>query len=395
MASEVASKSAIVVVVDRLGAGYLGSYGNTWIETPCLNQLAVESMLYEWAISDSLTLDRVYRSYWQGQHAACNAMPTEPKTLPAVLAERGIHTSLMSDEATVCSTSVASCFAEVAQLPTREFQTAASIDDTQLARSFAAAIEKLQSLSAPFLFWFHASGMSGPWDAPLELRQQFADEEDPTPPDVVRPPAMKLADDADPDDVLGMTHAYAGQVVVCDLCVGALLDVVSTMREDVMLVFTSPRGFPLGEHGQVGDADEALYGESLHVPWLVRTPNANRAAQRRHNFVQPADLFAMLCKWFGAPTQPLIEDVQRDRVCAVTDHEQAIRTPAWFMRQGEGRNDLFVKPDDRWEMNEVSDRCEDVVEELSARLNEFSQAAQANDFTSLSPLSEVLLDGLD
>ena len=38
-------RRAVVLVIDRLGAGYLGPFGNTWIDTPCFNQLASQSLL--------------------------------------------------------------------------------------------------------------------------------------------------------------------------------------------------------------------------------------------------------------------------------------------------------------------------------------------------------------
>ena len=64
-------RRAIVIVIDRLGSGFLGPYGNTWIETPALNELASESVLFEDAIADSNDLTLLYRSYWSGVHAMC------------------------------------------------------------------------------------------------------------------------------------------------------------------------------------------------------------------------------------------------------------------------------------------------------------------------------------
>ena len=61
--------SSIILVVDRLGAGFLGPYGNTWVETQSCNRLASEGLLCEFAVSDSPSLESVYRSYWTGRHA--------------------------------------------------------------------------------------------------------------------------------------------------------------------------------------------------------------------------------------------------------------------------------------------------------------------------------------
>ncbi len=76
--------NAIVIVVDRLGAGYLGPYGNTWIETPSCNRLAARSVLFEFALADAVDLATVYRSYWQGLHAMSPDRPI--RSLPEMAA---------------------------------------------------------------------------------------------------------------------------------------------------------------------------------------------------------------------------------------------------------------------------------------------------------------------
>ena len=76
--------------------------------------------------------------------------------------------------------------------------------------------------------------------------------------------------------------------------------------------------------------------------------------------------------------------------------QRAVRSPAWLLREshagGEIRRELFAKPDDRWEVNEVSSRCGDVAEQLAAAADVFQQAAAAGAVASLSPLAEVLAD---
>src|SRR5262249_56411820 len=127
----------------------------------------------------------------------------------------------------------------------------------------------------PFLLWIHTQGMNGPWDAPLEMRYQFADEDDPVPPDLVSPPQKTLAADYDPDELLGLAHAHAGQVALVDYCLGMLLEALEEhpLASETLLAVTSPRGYPLGEHLRVGPANEALYGELLHVPLFLRLPD--------------------------------------------------------------------------------------------------------------------------
>src|SRR5207237_6073788 len=91
-------RSAIVIVVDRLGAGFLGPHGNTWLETPEFNRLASQSFMCEQAVVDSPRLDVVYRSCWRGLHAMCREESSMLPSLPALLAVEGVATTLLTDE---------------------------------------------------------------------------------------------------------------------------------------------------------------------------------------------------------------------------------------------------------------------------------------------------------
>ena len=63
------ASSAVVVVIDRLGAGWLGPYGNTWLDTPNFNRLTARSLLCETVIAGTPDLAGSCRGYWTGRHA--------------------------------------------------------------------------------------------------------------------------------------------------------------------------------------------------------------------------------------------------------------------------------------------------------------------------------------
>ncbi|MCI0357260.1 MAG: sulfatase-like hydrolase/transferase [Planctomycetaceae bacterium] len=401
-------KSAIVVVIDRLGARYLGPYGNTWLDTPQFNRLASQSLLCETALADSPDLALAYRAWWTGRHVLETAI-TPQSLLPHAARQAGLSTVLVTDEPLVAELPGAASFAERIVLPAEPVSRAA--DEFELAglgKLFLAAIERLRSASEPALVWIHSRGMAGPWDAPSALRQQFADEDDPAAPDFVDPPrTSKHADD--PDVLLGYVHAYAGQVALVDACLGSLLDALddSTLREEALLAVTSPRGYPLGEHSGIGGND--LYGELLEVPLWLRLPGGVGALARTQRLVQPCDLAATLIQWLDLPPQsaggfatsllPIVygEDMPPRELAAASGREEwAVRSPAWLLRSAvvddEVYRKLFAKPDDRWEVNEVASRCGEVVEQLAAASAQFSHAAAAGTLASLPPLPEILTD---
>jgi len=399
--------SSIIFVVDRLGAGFLGPYGNTWVETQSCNRLASEGLLCEFAMSDSLELETVYRSYWAGRHAMDQRPLAEIKTLPELAGSQGVKSILLTDEPRVAELPLASAFAERTLISVKAESTqAGDIEETQIARLTQAALELISKQREPYLLWIHSRGMSGSWDAPQQYRQAFRDEDDPQPGDFTSPPLIDTSSGIDPDELLKYVHAYAGQVTVMDLCLGALLDAAQEHphSKNGLFAFTSPRGCPLGEHGEIGPVHDHLYGEVLNVPLMIRLPEGRGALCRTPELVQPTDLHDLLRSCFdpGYPSllgqiSGCIDHPPREMACAVARGERAIRTPAWFLREVQGdesqpRIELYSKPDDRWEVNEVSNRAGEVNSELTDALNAFEQAAKEGKLQELSTVSEVLSD---
>ena len=417
------NNSAIVLVVDRLGTACLGPYGNTWVETPAFNRLAARSLLFENATVDSPQLDLAYRSFFSGRHGLEDCSDEQRSELLQRLSGAGVCTALISDERSLEELPTVDLFGEELfleiDLPTT---TAGEIGETTMARLFAEAMEMLDRQQPPFLLWIHARGLAAPWDAPMELRHALAAEDDPDPLQTVEVPSAVLTKDFDPDELLVITQAYAAQTMVLDACLGVLLDAIDhhPAKDHLLTVVTSPRGFPLGEHHIVGGHRDGLYGELLHVPCLFMRGDGQGALARSHALVQTPDIAATLTNWFGLEqdTKPrfassLLQNGTiaaspqlnlRDRVMSGLPHERAIRTPAWFLRmpaadeslEAEGGEcELYRKPDDRWEVNELSRRCPHIVEQLLAASDEYERALQQGTLAGLTPLGEELMEGIE
>ncbi|MGE3778656.1 MAG: sulfatase-like hydrolase/transferase [Pirellulaceae bacterium] len=391
-------RNAVVVVIDRLGAGYLGPYGNTWIETPALDRLASQAVLWETCLADHPTVAGYYRALTWLRHARCPDCPDSEPTWMERATARGVHTVLLTDEPQLASLRWANGFRERHTIPSEPSpHPATSIENTAMAQVFAAASECLEEMRTPFLLWLHVRGMAGPWDAPLEYRRSFADEEDPLPPDGVDPPDCRLSADADPDVILGFSQAYAGQVLLADACLAPLLHAweATPWKTDSLFVLTSPRGYPLAERGALGSSGDTLHEEVLHVPLLIRHPDPGWATMRRQALVQPADLGHTLEEWFqlnGRDRLPGTLNLLASRSAAaqsaapgrgalvsILGDERSLRTPAWFFRTAPGTPPaLYAKPDDRWEVNEVADRCAPVVEAATQTLLAAEQWLERN-----------------
>jgi arylsulfatase A-like enzyme len=228
-----------------------------------------------------------------------------------------------------------------------------------------------------------------------------------------------LPDDYDPDQLLGIRWAYAAQVSVLDRCLEAFLEWwdAQPQAKQTLLVLMGARSYPVGEHARVGTAEipasaTSLHEELIHVPCLMRLPDGAGAADRSQALVQPADLSWTLADWFqlasdqlapwGQSCLPLVRGERqsmRDRAWLVVNGgEQAIRTPAWHLivpDKSEVPRKLYAKPDDRWEVNEVADRCSDVADALHAALAEFKSASDREKPFEVSPLADELMRGLE
>jgi arylsulfatase A-like enzyme len=370
--------SVIVIVVDRLGAGWLGPYGNTWVPTPSINRFAAQSLLCDAMLADAVSLSDLYQSYWTGLPALCSAAAPWP-SLPQVATRAGLASLLITDSSELTEHPLAAGFAEGELLrssPPR--QLAAKVEHTGVAHLFRVAREAIVRTKEPSLLWIHAQAMNAAWDAPYDLREQFVGHDDPAPPRFAQPVHRELQKEYNPDELLGILQAYAAEVVALDQSLGQLLQTIeeTPATRDALVVFTSPRGYALGEHLGIGTAGDRLHGEVLQTPLLVRFPGQRHRLTRLVSLHQPADLFATVAaelqqespRGWGCDLQRVLRDDLVPSPVALAAHggEWGIRTPGWFFSQAiddpAARPQLYAKPDDRWEVNEISGRVADIAE---------------------------------
>lgn len=368
-------RSVVVLALDGLGARLLGPYANTWFSTHQFDRLAAQSLLLEFAFADCPELMGSYQSLWTGRNGFAGLAPTvEKNKLIDQLAEAGVESTLFTDEQRLAESALANQFDRVVMNAIEPATSAANdLSETMLAEFFSVAIEKMAVIKPGELMWIHSTGLSGSWDAPYEMRQQFADEEDPDPPTFIEAPSQFFpSGELEPDDRLGFQQACAAQVVLIDQFLGIMLDHLEAIPPSrrPLLIVTSPRGFPLGVGGHVGQAEQSLFDDAIHVPVLVKWPDG-RYAMSRHQSLQYARCVAdFVLDWFQAGSIDLswldnpLANREMEYLLSTTDGKRSLRTHGWkFLDDGQ-KQQLFVKPDDRWDMNDVLRKCRLIGEEL-------------------------------
>lgn len=372
----------LLLVARGLHLGHLGCYGNLWAQTPVLDRLAAEGIVFDQHLAD------------RPDHAgARHALRTGHYSFPTVEADPASTPEAVPDLLAVLR--------------------GHGVATAQLARgpwpAPAALRKELRRLAtlADGLLWVELTSLLPPWNVP----EQFLDshfqslpakeEEDGEPADeellepLLDPIVGRLVDDPDDTTFRRLQRSYASAVTYLDDRLGALLE---SVPDEVLLLLTTDHGLALGEHGIVGLHRPWLHDELIHLPLMVRLPGGAEAGRRVPYLTQPVDLMPTLLDLFELPIPPVqgksllpLLRGKREPIRAYACSglqvgetvEWALRTPDWaFLLPVRPAPDdpprspqLYVKPDDRWEVNNVVQHHLELAEHLEQTLRGFVKAA--------------------
>jgi hypothetical protein len=372
-------KKAIVVSIDGLGTNMVGAYGNSLCPTPNMNSLAARSIVLDQFWADSTNSLEVLTSLWSGTHNL-NRHYTDYSDWAQWIGQA----LLVTDDKRVLESPSANLFERVLLVEHQDL-----MEETEFEELLEAAMGAWVAETNMFpMLWIHSRGLRGAWDAPYDYRRIMCDEEDPEPPTDVKPITFSVNKTTDPDDVFGVACAIVGQIVVIDQALGELLGTLKELNfaKDTLVGLIGVSGYPLGEHGMVGGESGHLYAEALHSPCLFRLGDDLPVGVRFPTIMQPNEIGDWIVKWLVSESNEeskksiqislFDESIDTpDRIgaaIATGDSEHFVVTPAWSCRITEGtsttpnQTELFAKPDDRWEQNEVSVRATAVVEKMLA-----------------------------
>jgi arylsulfatase A-like enzyme len=345
----------VLVTIDALQPAYLGPYGNEWIETPTFDRLAAGGVVFDQHFADVPSADT--RSWRTGGHAA---LPPEPATdLCRKLEESGVRI-------------------------------------TSVRRGRRTPLADLSTADRA-LVTLNLGNLLPPWKLPAKTLAPFfaaepADDDEETPP--LEPWLDGLPPQIDDDDAetfARIQNTYAAAVAQLDAHLGKIVaDSAEHGWANAVWVVTSDRGLALGEHGTAG-FPTSLHEELVHLPLLVFWPDGTHAGRRVSTLTQPMDLAPTIAEFFGISWPgasdslttgrsllPLVHSphsLLRSHAVTLAGAGIGVRSADWYWMRAEpgATARLFVKPDDRWEVNDVCQQHGDACDELEGVAREFTK----------------------
>jgi hypothetical protein len=373
-----------------LHLGYGGCYGNDWVATPTLDKLAAEGVTFDQhyasCVGDS-------RSVWTGRYQ-----------FPGGGNAHACATGDDSNLKLICHSGGIPFYAVGANRPRKSYigDLGASLKESM--RAIEEILDQVGTQDSSVI-WADLPSLQPPWRLPEKhLARYFAADRAkgqggeevgfvPLP----EPPVVLVRDDISLWERLQLT--YAAVVTFVDSALGELLEELAArgVLDDVLLVLTAERGLTLGEHGVIGTSPRRVHEELIHLPLILRFPGSTDAGCRVSALTQPVDLMPTILDFIGLSVPanhgqsllPLVRgEIDRVRAyacCGAGEGDSIswyLRSPEWAlllpvaMRSDQPLDSpqLFVKPDDRWEVNDVRQQHQELAEHLEETLRAFVAA---------------------
>ncbi|MFQ6042529.1 MAG: sulfatase [Candidatus Poribacteria bacterium] len=334
----------IIIIADTWRADYLGCYGNDWIQTPNLDQLAAEGAVFTNCYADGLPTIPARRVYFTGK----SILPMEngwrplyphDVTIAEALQKQGFTTGFIADtyhyfkpnlnfhkgfnswewirgqENDQWQSGPKANFDPQKHIPehlwnenygrlmlqylmnTQDRQTE---EDYFCAQSFRSGMRWLERNvdQKPFMLWIDTFDPHEPWDAPKRFQKMYYDNY----------PCERFLfgygvrrQDIRPDDIPAIKGLYAAEVTFVDRWIGRFLEKVQDLGlfDDTIIVFSTDHGTHLGELGCVQKTPGLLNSCVAQLPLIVRHPDSRFAGKRVDALINAVDFMPTFLSMLG------------------------------------------------------------------------------------------------
>jgi len=264
----------ILISIDTLRADHLPIYGAKGVETPSIDALAKDSIVFENAYAHVPLTFPSHVTMLTGLLPPASGVRNNlgyrfdsaaHPTIPTLLKAKGYTTgAAVSAYVLRGATGLASAFDQYDDHMDRARDHAA-LGDVQRAgnATVASALQWIQSRGEqPFFFMLHLFEPHAPYAPPEPFRSRYA------------------------------ASPYDGEIAASDADVGQFLEALkaSGIYDRATIILVSDHGEGLGEHGEAQHGI-FLYREAIHVPLILKLPRGERKGKRVSAPVQLTDIF--------------------------------------------------------------------------------------------------------
>lgn len=373
----------VVISVDTLRADRLPAYGYDGVETPAIDALRGDGILFERAYTHvpltlpahvSLLTGTLPPSHGVRDNLGYSVGPETTPLLQQTLKAAGYATGAgVSAFVLRAATGLDRGFDFYEDgIELNPDPSSPGIQSAQRSggETFDAVRPWLRSVAGrPFFLFFHIFEPHTPYDPPAEFAARYE-------------------------------SAYDGEVAAADAVVGELLDELRSLGvyDEALIVFLSDHGEGLGDHGE-DEHGVFLYRSTLQVPLIVKMPGSDRGGETVDRPVQLVDVYPTLISAFGLQLEEHLEGTSLLAVESVENHHRPIYAETLYPRLHLGWSDLAAlvvgrhhyidapRPElydllaDPGEMNNLVDSKAEVAKELATVLSAYDRRAPAPEAT--------------
>lgn len=295
----------LLVTLDTTRADRIGAYGYSAAQTPNIDRLAGQGVLFEQCItptaytlpSHSSILTGLYPPHHGVRLNGATALGDSQSTLAERLGAQGYRTGAFVGAFVLDGRwGLSQGFSHYDD----DFPLGADqrLDLAKVQRPadkvVDAALKWLQEDQSrkPFFAWVHLYDAHTPYEPPEPFRSRF--------------------------DSGGLSSLYDGEISFADSQLGRLLDWLDTqgLRENTVVVVVGDHGEGLGSHGE-DEHGYYIYDYAVHVPLIVRLPGTS--SLRVPAQVRTVDIFPTLLEFV---TGAKVTDIQGESLLGLMDGEK-------------------------------------------------------------------------
>jgi arylsulfatase A-like enzyme/Tfp pilus assembly protein PilF len=326
--------NVVLVTLDTLRADRLGAYGYSEVETPTIDNLAAQGVLFERAYSPTPLTLPAHSSLMTGTYPAFHGVrdngafviPPTMDTLAKIFARNDYATAafvgaFVLDSRWGLSGGFDTYFDEFV-LPKEQVVGLGAVQ-RPAAEVVDAALDWLGGpLTKPFFLWVHLYDAHTPYTPPEPYRTRYAG----------RP--------------------YLGEIAYTDAQVGRLLGGLDEQtRARTIVVVAADHGEGLDDHGEI-EHGFFLYEEAIRVPLIISTPYASLHGIRRNELVSLVDVMPTVLEATGLP---LPDQVQGESMLPLLGTEPAVwrdivYAESYYPRLHFGWSELKTVRSDRYKL---------------------------------------------